>query len=310
MVRIIIVISIYIVGIIASYAQTKSEDIVIKNDSIILPGTLTFTENTKQPLLIFIPGSGNPDRNGNQTGLNVNPDYIKQLSNEITKNEIAFFRYDKRSATKENIKHLLKEFNFKDLAIDVTSIINYFKDDKRFSEIILVGHSQGSLVAMLAINSHVTKYISLAGLGESVDKTIIRQISAQNALLGDIAKKHIEELKNTGTIKEINPFLLSLFAKQNHDFLISYMQFNPVEEIKKVTIPTLIINGTKDIQVLVNDAESLHKANPTSKLVLIENMNHVLKHINKDEDNLKSYTTPDFPLSEQLVNSIVTFVKQ
>ena len=204
----------------------------------------------------------------------------------------------------------LKEFNFKDLAIDVTSIINYFKDDKRFSEIILFGHSQGSLVAMLAINSHVTKYISLAGLGESVDKTIIRQISAQNAVLGDIAKKHIEELKNTGTIKEINPFLLSLFAKQNHDFLISYIQFNPAEEIKKITIPTLIINGNKDIQVLVSDAESLHKANPTSKLVLIENMNHVLKHINKEEDNLKSYTTPDFPLSEQLVNSIVTFVKQ
>ncbi|MCF2876285.1 MULTISPECIES: alpha/beta hydrolase family protein [unclassified Tenacibaculum] len=309
MIRVLAFIVIYTLGIVFSYSQTKSEDIIVKNDSIILPGTLTYNENIKQPLIIFVPGSGNPDRNGNQPVYNIKPNYIKQLSNELTKNGIAFFRYDKRNVPKENIQHILKKYVFSDLVSDVSTIINHFKDDNRFSEIILIGHSQGSLVAMLAADKNVSKYISLAGLGESMDKTIIRQITSQSTDLGKIATQHLDELKNTGTIKKVNPFLVSLFAKRNHPFLLSYMKYDPTEEIKKVSIPILIINGTKDSQVLVKDAQALHKANTNSKLTIINGMNHVLKHIENDSDNLKSYTSSDFIISPELIKSIVTFAK-
>jgi fermentation-respiration switch protein FrsA (DUF1100 family) len=59
--------------------------------------------------------------------------------------------------------------------------------------------------------------------------------------------------------------LISLFAKQNHEFLISYINYIPSEEIKKLKIPILILNGTKDLQVKTSEAELLHKANPESK---------------------------------------------
>ena len=307
MTRIIAAIIIYISSIVFSFAQVNSEEVYLQNDSIQLPGTLTFiNENT--PLIIWVHGSGNVDRNGNQAGVNINANYIKQFRDAVNKENISFFSFDKRTSSPKNMK-FLKDTNFNDFVSDVSIVVNHFKDDKRFSEIILVGHSQGSLIAMLAIKN-TTKYISLAGPSESVDKTIVKQITKQNEPLGKITEAHFKELKETGAIKTVNPFLFSVFAKQNLAFMSSWLQYNPSEEIKKLTIPILIINGSKDLQVKVDDAQGLHAANPKSRLVIIDNMNHVLKQIDKDEDNLKSYYSADYPLSKKLIETVVSFVKK
>lgn len=288
-------------------SKVISEEIIIQNDSIELPGTLTFT-NTKTPLVIWVHGSGNVDRNGNQAGVNVNANYIKQFRDEINQENIAFFSYDKRTANPKNFK-FLKGIVFTDFVNDVEKVIEHFKNDNRFSEIILIGHSQGSLIAMLA-SKNASKYISIAGPGESIDKTMIKQITAQNPLLGKATEEHFKELKETGEIKNVNPLLISIFSKPNLAFFRSWTALNPTEEIKKLTIPVLIINGTKDLQVKIEDANALYKAKPSSQLVIIENMNHVLKNIEKDADNRSSYYSPDFTISKKLVTTIVAFIKK
>jgi hypothetical protein len=281
------------------------------NDSIRLPGTLTYNADAnQQPLVIFVVGSGNPDRNGNQIQFGVKADYIKQLAEEMSSNDIAFFRYDKRNVTKENIPMLLKSFVFQDLVDDVTAVINHFKEDQRFSSITLIGHSQGSLVAMLAANEHIDKYVSLAGAGEPVGNTIVKQYAAQDAALSEIARQHIDELNSTGTIKEVNPSLAILFQPLNYAFLKDYLVIDPTEKIKNLSIPVLIINGNKDLQVKEEDAKNLHLAKPDSKMILIDKMNHVLKTIEKDEDNISSYYSPDFQLSKELVEVITGFIKK
>ncbi len=288
-------------------SKVISEEILIKNDSIELPGTLTFTD-TKTPLVIWVHGSGNVDRNGNQAGVNIKANYIKQFRDEVNKENIAFFSFDKRTATKRNIA-FSKDITFDAFIEDLNIVINHFKNDNRFSKIILVGHSQGSLIAMLA-SKNAAKYISIAGPSTSIDKTIIQQITAQSPEFGKIAEAHFKELVETGDIKQVNPLLVSVFAKQNFAFLISWAKYNPSEEIKKLKIPVLIINGTKDLQVKIEDANALHKANPTSELVIIENMNHVLKNIEKDADNMSSYYSPDFEILKKVVTTIVAFIKK
>ena len=124
----------------------------------------------------------------------------------------------------------------------------------------------------------------------------------------DSVKAHFRELRETGNIKYVNPLLVSIFAKQNLPFIKSWMRYNPVKEIKKLNIPILIINGTKDMQVTVEDAKALHESNPKSELLIIENMNHVLKQIIKDENNIKAYYSPDYPLSKDLIKTIGNFV--
>ena len=289
------------------FAQIRSEEITLYNNKIELPGTLSYSkENT--PLIIWVHGSGPVDRNGNQPAQNVKSNYIKQFRDAINTKDIAFFSFDKRTANKKN-RPFLKDTKVPDFALDAQAIINHFKNTKQFSEIILIGHSQGSLVAMLAAKN-IDKYISLAGAGETINKTMIRQISKNNPTLGEAAKQQFDTLRMKGKIEIINPFLISVFAKPMQSFWYSWMLLNPLEEIKKLTIPVLIINGDKDLQVQIKDAKALHAANSASELVIIKNMNHVLKDIQKEEDNLYSYYSSTFPISEKLIETIVSFIKK
>lgn len=307
MIRIISYLVITIFGIAVSLAQVKSEEILLKNNEIELPGTLTFTKKNS-PLIIWVHGSGNVDRNGNQQPM-IKANYIKQFRDSINKKGIAFYSYDKRTANLKNKESLIKGVKFIDYVLDLKKAIAHFKNDKRFSKIILIGHSQGSLVAMLA-SENVNQFISVAGAGMSADKVIIKQIQEKAPFLDSITQAHFKELATTGKIKEVNPMLLSVFAKQNQSFLSSWIQYNPSEEIKKLTIPTLIINGDSDLQVKVTDAETLHNSNTNSKLVIIKKMNHVLKEVNSITENQSSYLKADFPLSNKLVETIVNFINQ
>jgi pimeloyl-ACP methyl ester carboxylesterase len=288
-------------------AQIKSEEITIHNKEIKLPGTLSYSkENT--PLIIWVHGSGPVDRNGNQPAQNVNANYINQFRAAVNTKNIAFFSYDKRTANKEN-NAFLKDTKITDFALDAEAVVDHFKKKKSFSEIILIGHSQGSLVAMLA-SKNTDKYISLAGAGTTIDKIILQQISKNNPTLSEAAKQQFDTLRKKGKIEVINPFLTSLFAIPMQPFWLAWMVLNPLEEIKKLTVPVLIINGNKDLQVPIENAEALHAANSKSELVLIKNMNHVLKDIQRDEDNLSSYYKSTFPISEKLIETIVSFVKK
>ena len=288
-----------------------SEDILIMNDSIKLPGTLSYIEDLKsQPLVIFIHGSGNVDRNGNQARVNIKANYIKQLADSLNVRGIAFYRYDKRNSTEENVKFMMDDLDFYRFVDDANLAIAKFKNDNRFSSITLIGHSQGSLVAMLASQEDVNKYVSLAGISEDMGDFIINSYKQVSEDMSAMAKEQIDELKETGTIETVNPALAHLFSKQNQPFFITWMAYNPSVEINKLEIPVLIINGAKDLQVKVEEANKLHEAKPNSELVIIENMNHTLKTIEKDEDNLKSYYSPEYPLSEELIQTLEAFIKK
>ena len=297
----------YLFGASVVFSQIQSKEITLHNKEIELLGTLSYyKENT--PLIIWVHGSGPVDRNGNQPAQNVKANYIKQFRDAINTKDIAFFSFDKRTANKNN-HPFLKDTKVPDFALDAQTIISHFKNTKQFSEIILIGHSQGSLVAMLAAKN-IDKYISLAGAGETIDKTMIQQISKNNPTLGEAAKQQFDTLRRKGKIEVINPFLINVFAKPMQSFWYSWMLLNPAEEIKKLNIPILIINGDKDLQVQIKDAETLHAANSKSKLVIIKNMNHVLKDIQKEEDNLSSYYSSAFPISEKLIETIDSFIKK
>ncbi|WP_296636690.1 alpha/beta hydrolase [Polaribacter sp.] len=307
MIRVITYFLFLVFGVVSLTAQIKSEELVLFNNKIELPGRLSYVEE-QTPLLIWVHGSGNVDRNGNQQPV-IKANYIKQFRDSINKNNIAFYSYDKRTANKKNKASLLKGVFLKDYVTDVQIAINHFKKEGRFSKIVLVGHSQGSLVAMLS-SENIDKYISLAGPSKSADQVIIDQIKESAPFLDSITKAHFKELKETGNVEKVNPMLQSVFAKQNQAFLSSWMQYNPSEEIKKLSMPILLINGTEDLQVKPQEASNLLLSNKNTQLVFIKGMNHVLKEVKSMTENQSSYLKPDYPLSTKLVQVIVEFVKK
>ena len=81
-----------------------------------------------------------------------------------------------------------------------------------------------------------------------------------------------------------------------------------IAEAKKLKIPIVIIQGSTDLQVKEEDAVILFKAHPlNSRLIIIENMNHVLKIAPLDRTkNIETYSKPDLPLAEELVKLLGT----
>lgn len=286
-----------------------SEEIDLKNGAIQIPGTLSYPQtNKKLPLVIFVHGSGNIDRNGNQTGLPIKANYIKTLADSLNAKGLAFYRYDKRTSVNANLAQL-KEIILSDFVADVKIAITNFSSDKRFSSIHLIGHSQGSLVAMLGLTDEIDAFISIAGPSEAIDKVMVAQLKKQSEEYAQIAQNHFKELKETDTIQNINPLLASIFNPQNQKFFKSWMRWNPSDEIKKITIPVFILQGDADLQVTVADAKKLHNANPKSMIRVIPKMNHVLKEVNSLEENQKAYMEEAIPLSSKLVSDIIKFIK-
>jgi len=297
---------------ILSYAQEKGPietEIIIPAGEIVLNGSLLKpTTTNKLSLVIIIPGSGPTDRDGNNIQMKNNS--LKFLAEELASKNIATYRYDKSVLSKENNINI-DSLSFTNFINEANAVVEYFKKDNYYSNIIIAGHSQGSLVGIIASRTNVDGFISLEGAGRSIDEIIIEQITKQAPFLKEETERVLAELKKGNTVDEYNEMLKSLFNKPVQPFLISWIQINPQEEIKKLNIPVLIINGTKDIQVSVKDAELLHQSNPNSQLVLIENMNHLFKEINGDiNENMNSYTNPDLPVIPKLVDVISTFVNE
>ena len=307
--------------IICNHLQAQviiEEEIQLYNDSISLPGTLSYPEkDSSMPLAIFIHGSGNVDRNGNQAGLPIQANYIKTLADSLNKNQIAFYRYDKRTANKANMPFINDSITFENLVKDAKICINHFTADNRFSTITIIGHSQGSLTGMLAVNDSISKlndsiirFVSLAGASKTFGETVVSQINKQSKELGAIAQEHLKELQETDTIQEVNFMLQQLFNPVNYNFIKSYNSYDPVLEIKKITVPTLILNGDADLQITPEDAQNLYAANPNSQLVIIPQMNHVLKTVKNLQENQLSYQSEEYPLSSELVSVLTKFIKK
>ncbi len=292
------------------YTETE---VSIKPDSVTLYGTLELPKNSSlhPPIALIIPGSGNTDRNGNNPKLKMN--IYKILADSLARHGIATLRYDKRGIGKSAVKNLDEsKLTFDTYVDDAISWIKWIKKQNKFSEIVIIGHSQGSLIGILAAEKEpVNKLISLEGAGRPIDTILKEQLTSQPNFIKKYAFPIIDSLKQGKTVNNVPRILYALFRPSVQPFLISWMRYNPAKEIAKLDIPILIIQGTTDIQVSLTDAKILAKANPKAKLIIIKGMNHILRKAPANRvENIKTYTKPDLPIMTQAIKSIVQFIKQ
>lgn len=289
----------------------KETPIILKINTDQLFGTLTTPDLIKKyPVALIIAGSGPTDRNGNNPMMKNNS--LKMLAEALAKNGIASLRYDKRGIGESKASAISEQsLVFENYTEDVKSWINLLKQDKRFSQIVIIGHSEGSLIGMIA-GAKANKFISIAGPGESADKLIKTQIASKsNKQIEDMTFPIIDSLKSGNRVKKVDPMLNSLFRPSIQPYLISWFKYNPEAEIKKLNIPILIIQGNNDLQVTVKDAETLSKANKNAELLIVDKMNHIMKIVDGDKQtNLDSYNNESLPLSEVMTTKIVSFIKK
>ena len=288
----------------------KESPIILKINTDQLFGTLTTPDLTKKyPVALIIAGSGPTDRNGNNPMMKNNS--LKMLAEVLAKNGIASLRYDKRGIGESKASAISEQsLVFENYTEDAKSWINLLKQDKRFSGVVIIGHSEGSLIGMIA-GAKANKFISIAGPGESADKLIKTQIESKaNKQLNDLTFPIIDSLKSGNQVKKVDPMLNALFRPSIQPYLISWFKYNPQAEIKKLNVPILIVQGNNDLQVTVKDAETLSQANKNAELLIVDKMNHIMKIVEGDNQaNLESYKNESLPLSEVMTSKIVSFIK-
>ena len=301
----------FTIVLLLNFFSIQAQDNFIANDLRInqyVEGTLLAPRQETVPLAIIINGSGPIDRNGNEMMTKNNS--AKKLAEALAKKGIATFRYDKRTLKAQQLNIDEKDMRFDDFIDDAKAVIKRFSELPNYSSLYIIGHSQGSLVGMIAAQEKADGFISIAGAGQTIDSLIVEQIGRQMPGLEESARTAFNELRANGKVKDYNQGLASLFKKSVQPFMFSWMKYDPQQEIKKLEMPVLIINGDNDLQVNTNEAEKLKAAKPEAELVIIENMNHIYRIIDKNDDiaNQKSYNEPLRPISNEMVEQISNFI--
>lgn len=311
-------VSIFLSLSLAAQLMVSEEQAILKTSSGNIYGTLKIPMSKKPiPVALLIAGSGPTDHNGNQPNMQNNS--LKMIGDVLFYKGVASLSFDKRGIgeSKDNRKKE-EELRFEDYVNDVCLWIDQLSQDKRFSDIIIIGHSEGSLIGMMASrnNSKVSKYISIAGIGETagniLKEQLEKQLAGQPQTVKDMIFSYIDKLEKGEMIENVPISLNSLFRASIQPYLISWFKYNPQEEIAQLRIPILILQGTTDIQVSTEQAELLAKANTKAQKIIIENMNHVLKDCESTDMQTQltaTYNNPTAPLNKQLSESILDFIR-
>ena len=278
-----------------------------------LYGSLVLPKSDKPvPVVLIIAGSGPTDRNGNNTQGGRN-DSLKKLAWRLAQNNIASVRFDKRGiAQSQPAAPDERTLNLDQYVTDAVAWGNLLKADPRFADVFVLGHSEGALIASLAAPAmDAAGVISIAGTARPVGQVLREQLQRNNMPPGLLQRsvELIHTLESGRTDDNVPEALQVIFRPSVQPYLISLLRYDPAKAFAALKMPALIIQGTHDIQVDVNDARLLKAAKPDADLALIEGMNHVMRIVPIDmKRQVQSYNDPNQRLSSELGDRIVRFI--
>jgi alpha-beta hydrolase superfamily lysophospholipase len=261
----------------------------------------------RPPVALLIAGSGSTDHDGD--GPQIKPATLKKLSEQLATRKIATLRYDKRGAGGWKAEFGRPEdFRFKNYVDDAAALANYLRSSGKFSKVILVGHSEGGLVAILtARRVPVDRLVLLATAARRQGDLLKAQLEKQ--LASDVLKpiaKAIDDIMS-GQIVDPLPPGLSIPPSMQPGIASAFTE-DPIDPLKLVQQPTLIVGGGRDRQVARLDFAALGAASPVAKTLWLPDMNHVLVDVADEADDLAAYNQPDRALDTALINSVADFI--
>ncbi|HEY8832186.1 MAG TPA: alpha/beta fold hydrolase [Gemmatimonadaceae bacterium] len=290
-----------------------------QSGTLTLPGTLTMpaSYNGPLPVALIVAGSGPTDRNGNSAGplrAQNNSNLYAILAWQLADAGIASVRYDKR-ALGENLKKIdIAQTSIDDFIADVIAGGRKLAADRRFSRVVLVGHSEGAELVLQAANrgAPAAGIVMLSGAGRPIMQVLREQLSKQlppeELLKWDSASARYLRGEDPG---DVHPGLKPLLLPMNRRFMQTWAKYDPATEIARVHVPVLIVQGGHDLQISEVDARALQAAQPAAKLVVIPAANHVFRAATDDRmAQARLYTDPTIPIVPELTPAIAGWIKQ
>jgi len=293
----------------------KNIDVSVHVKNVTLSGTFFQPlSNKKSSVVLIIAGSGPTDRNGNSIALPGKNNSLLQLADSLAQYGIATLRYDKRGIGKSQPDTIVGEENvtIDNMTDDAEAMYNWLMSQGYYN-IYIAGHSEGSLIGMMiAEKLKPAGFISIAGAGRKAGDILKEQVAAQLPGLKTELDSDIDSLERGLSVSAVDPSLAGLLRPSIQPYMRSWLRLDPQKIMGGLNCPVLIIQGTKDLQIKETDAKNLYRAKQKSKLVIINNMNHVLKQVDSGQakDNINAYSDPTLPVMQELVTAIVNFILQ
>jgi alpha-beta hydrolase superfamily lysophospholipase len=261
----------------------------------------------RPPLALLIAGSGSTDHDGN--GPQIKPATLKKLSEQLVARKIATLRYDKRGAGGWKPEFgQPADFRFKDYVDDAAALVGYLRQRGKFSRVILVGHSEGGLVAILtARRVPIDRLVLLATAARRQGDVLKAQLEKQLApdLFAPIAKA-IDAIMAGQIVDPLPPGLMIPPAMQPG--IASAFTEDPIAPLKLIDQPVLIVGGGRDRQVARLDFLALGAAAPAAKSLWVPDMNHVLVDVTDESDDLAAYNQPERALDPGMIDAVADFI--
>ncbi|MEP9359399.1 alpha/beta fold hydrolase [Sphingomonas sp. KR3-1] len=280
-----------------------------------LAGTL-LDPDPRAPLVLIVPGSGPTDRDGNNRfGVAGGP--YRQLAEGLARHGVATLRIDKRgmfdsrSAVADGNRVTIADY-----AADVRTWIDAARKRTGRACVWLLGHSEGGLVVLAGAQqpAGVCGVVLVSAAGRPLAVIMREQVRANPAnaplldpLLSLIAT--LESGKHADTASMPAPLPL-LFPDSVQDFMIDQFRYDPPRLAASLTVPLLVTQGDRDVQINPGDARALAGARPGATLVVVPGMTHVLRIAAADgrQASIATYSDASLPVAPALVDAIAGFV--
>jgi uncharacterized protein len=257
---------------------------------------------------LLIAGSGSTDHDGN--GPQVKPATLKKLAEQLAARKIASLRYDKRGAGGWKPQFGRPEdFRFKDYVDDAVTLVRYLRSDAKFARVVLVGHSEGGLVAILAARQEPVDRLVLLATAARKQGDLLKAQLERRQIPPDVLAPILKAIDSimAGQIVDPPPQGLAI-APSMQPGIASAFNEDPINPLKLIDLPILIAGGGRDRQVARLDFVALSAAAPLAKTLWLPDMNHVLVDVTDQDDDLAAYNQPERALDVAMIESVAAFI--
>jgi pimeloyl-ACP methyl ester carboxylesterase len=307
----------------SSHFRPNDADVTIGSIGFSLAGTLSKPKDaapaTRLPAIVLIAGSGPLDRDETVYGIPV----FAQLANALADAGFAVVRYDKRGIGQSGGRN---EFaTLSDYADDAVAVVKTLEKRKDIDKdrIVLVGHSEGAAVGLLAARRYgkVKAVALVAGPGTKGADLILEQQQrafenqnipeAERAAKVELQKK-VQAAAVTGKGWEEVP--ADIRKQAESPWFASFLAFDPAPLIGKLDQPLFVIQGALDTQVPPHHAEKLgalanaRKKAPKTEVVVLPGINHLLVPAKTGEVSEYASLT-DRTISPEIASRIAAWIK-
>lgn len=274
----------------------KQEQVFIQGESTIA-ATMTIPNDgqSNYPTIVLIGGTGGLNRDGNGTGFKSN--LYKDLAEWLTTKGFVTLRFDKRGIGKSGGDR--NSVGLSGLVDDVATMIRYLKSlDYVSQDILLLGHSEGCIVATLAAEREsVSGLILLSGAGVALKTSmqeqahfLLDEVKRTKGIKGMLLRLSLNEKsvigkqqklfeRVTATDQDTMRIQLMKFPAKWLREHLAYTDDSLRDRLVQLSIPTLALTGDRDVQTDVHHLDELDALHAEHiEVQKIRNMDHMLKH--------------------------------